>query len=58
VIGVTFIYKLSSINGYMNPVTMILSGIVLNIFASSLIGFLKYYFALEELKAPSSETDN
>lgn len=44
IFGIAFIYKLSSINGYINPVTMILSGIVLSIFASSLTGFLKYFF--------------
>lgn len=44
VLGIAFIYKLSLQNGYINPITMILSGIVLNIFASSLIGLLKYFF--------------
>ena len=42
--GLLIVYFLSSDKGIVNPVTMILAGVVLNIVASSIIGFTKYYF--------------
>jgi len=42
--GLYAVYKLSSRNGFINPVTMILAGVILNIVASSIIGFTKFYF--------------
>lgn len=42
--GLLIVYFLSSSKGIVNPVTMILAGVVLNIVASSVIGFTKFYF--------------
>lgn len=43
--GLMVVYKLSSSKGRLiSPVTMILAGVVLNIVASSVIGFTKFYF--------------
>jgi iron complex transport system permease protein len=42
--GLLIVYFLSTDKGIVNPVTMILAGVVLNIVASSIIGFTKYYF--------------
>ncbi len=43
-LGLVFLYRLSLKDGIVSPVTMILAGIVVNIIASSGIGFLKYLF--------------
>ncbi len=43
-LGLFLVYKISSRGGIINPVTMILSGVVVNIISSSIIGFLKYTF--------------
>jgi iron complex transport system permease protein len=43
--GLLGVYKLASSKGrVISPVTMILAGVVLNIVASSVIGFTKFYF--------------
>jgi len=43
--GLLIVYRLSSFRGHIiSPVTMILAGVVLNIVASSVIGFTKFYF--------------
>ncbi|ADD66972.1 transport system permease protein [Denitrovibrio acetiphilus DSM 12809] len=43
--GLMLVYRLSSSRGrVVSPVTMILAGVVLNIVASSVIGFTKFYF--------------
>lgn len=42
--GLTLVYRLSLTGGFINPVTMILAGIVMNIVASAVISFSKYYF--------------
>lgn len=43
--GLLAVYRLSSVRGrILSPVTMILAGVVLNIVASSVIGFTKFYF--------------
>lgn len=43
-IGLMTVYRLSRTNGIINPVTMILAGVVMNIVASSVISFAKYFF--------------
>ena len=43
-LGLSLVYKISKNSSGLNPVTMILAGIVINIIASSIISFLKYYF--------------
>lgn len=43
-IGLLTVYRLSKTNGVINPVTMILAGVVMNIVASSVISFAKYFF--------------
>jgi iron complex transport system permease protein len=42
--GLLLVYSLSSRKSGLNPVTMILAGVVLNIVASSIIGFIKFFF--------------
>ncbi len=42
--GLLTVYKLSKTGGVINPVTMILAGVVMNIVASSVISFAKYFF--------------
>ncbi|HDD52882.1 MAG TPA: iron ABC transporter permease [Thermosulfidibacter takaii] len=43
-LGLVFVYRLSSRSGVVSPVTMVLAGIVVNIVSSSGISFLKYLF--------------
>ncbi len=43
-IGLLTVYRLSKTGGVINPVTMILAGVVMNIVASSVISFAKYFF--------------
>ncbi|SHJ96382.1 iron complex transport system permease protein [Malonomonas rubra DSM 5091] len=43
-IGLFTVYRLSKTNGVINPVTMILAGVVMNIVASAVISFAKYFF--------------
>lgn len=43
-LGLFLVYRISSRGGLINPVTMILAGVVVNIISSSVIGFLKYAF--------------
>jgi len=43
-IGLLTVYRLSKTNGVINPVTMILAGVVMNIVASAVISFAKYFF--------------
>ncbi|MDT8421056.1 MAG: iron ABC transporter permease [Desulfuromonadales bacterium] len=43
-LGLLIVYRLSKTNGVINPVTMILAGVVMNIVASSVISFAKYFF--------------
>ena len=43
-LGLLLVYRLSKANGVINPVTMILAGVVMNIVASSVISFAKYFF--------------
>ncbi|PLX87456.1 MAG: iron ABC transporter permease [Desulfuromonas sp.] len=43
-IGLITVYRLSKTNNVINPVTMILAGVVMNIIASSVISFAKYFF--------------
>ncbi len=42
--GLLLVYRLARQNGVINPVSMILAGIVMNIVASAVISFSKYYF--------------
>ncbi|HEX9778193.1 MAG TPA: iron ABC transporter permease [Geopsychrobacteraceae bacterium] len=42
--GLLLVYHLSRSDGVINPVTMILAGIVMNIVASAVISFAKFYF--------------
>lgn len=42
--GLMAVYKLSQNQGRINPITMILAGVVMNIVASAVISFSKYYF--------------
>lgn len=42
--GLLLVYRLSRTGGVINPVTMILAGIVMNIVASAVISFSKFYF--------------
>lgn len=42
--GLMMVYRLSVAGGVINPVTMILSGVVVNIVASAVISFSKFYF--------------
>lgn len=42
--GLMLVYRLSRTDGVINPVTMILAGIVMNIVASAVISFAKFYF--------------
>lgn len=44
ILGLFAVYSLSMSRGTVNPVTMILAGIVVNIIASSGIGFIKFMF--------------
>jgi len=43
-VGLMTVYRLSKTNGVINPVTMILAGVVMNIVASAVISFAKYFF--------------
>ena len=43
-LGLITVYKISRSVSGLNPVTLILAGIVINIISSSIISFLKYYF--------------
>ncbi|SDJ78805.1 iron complex transport system permease protein [Ferrimonas sediminum] len=42
--GLVLVYRMSQHRGRINPVTMILAGVVMNIIASAVISFAKYYF--------------
>lgn len=42
--GLLLVYRLSVTGGVINPVTMILAGVVVNIVASAVISFSKFYF--------------
>ncbi len=42
--GVLMVYRMSLTAGKINPVTMILAGVVMNIISSAIISFSKYYF--------------
>lgn len=42
--GLTIVYRMSITHGKINPITMILAGVVMNVIASSVISFSKYYF--------------
>ncbi|TYO99269.1 iron complex transport system permease protein [Geothermobacter ehrlichii] len=42
--GLLLVYRLARQEGFINPVNMILAGIVMNIVASAVISFAKYYF--------------
>jgi len=42
--GLLIVYRLSQTDGVINPVTMILAGVVMNIVASAVISFSKYWF--------------
>ncbi|CAM2863621.1 FecCD family ABC transporter permease [Vibrio rarus] len=42
--GLTMVYRMSLTQGRINPITMILAGVVMNIVASAIISFAKYYF--------------
>ncbi len=42
--GLMMVYRLSISDGVINPVTMILAGVVVNIVASAVISFSKFYF--------------
>ena len=42
--GLWLVYRLSVTDGVINPVTMILAGVVVNIVASAIISFSKFYF--------------
>ena len=41
-IGLLAVYKISSVNGRVQPITMLLAGIVISTFASSIISLMKY----------------
>lgn len=43
-LGLMLVYRLSQTQGRINPITMILAGVVMNIVASAIISFSKYYF--------------
>jgi len=43
-VGLLSVYRLSKTNGIINPVTMILAGVVINVVASAVISFAKYFF--------------
>lgn len=42
--GLMIVYRMSLTNGSINPITMILAGVVMNVVASAVISFSKYYF--------------
>ncbi|WP_417347234.1 FecCD family ABC transporter permease [Ferrimonas sp.] len=42
--GLGLVYRMSQTRGRINPITMILAGVVMNIVASAIISFSKYYF--------------
>lgn len=42
--GLMLVYRMSITGGRINPITMILAGVVMNIIASAIISFSKYYF--------------
>lgn len=42
--GLLMVYRMSITAGRINPITMILAGVVMNIVASAIISFSKYYF--------------
>ncbi len=42
--GLILVYRMSLTHGKINPITMILAGVVMNVVASSIISFSKYYF--------------
>ncbi len=42
--GLTMVYRMSLTAGRINPITMILAGVVMNVVASAVISFSKYYF--------------
>jgi iron complex transport system permease protein len=42
--GLLLVYRMSLSLGRVNPITMILAGVVMNIVASAVISFAKYYF--------------
>ncbi|MEI6859152.1 MAG: iron ABC transporter permease [Shewanella sp.] len=42
--GLMMVYRMSITAGRINPITMILAGVVMNIIASAIISFSKYYF--------------
>ena len=42
--GLMMVYKMSLTSGRINPITMILAGVVMNVVASAIISFSKYYF--------------
>ncbi|MDV7103694.1 iron ABC transporter permease [Vibrio sp. TH_r3] len=42
--GLMLVYRMSLTAGRINPITMILAGVVMNIIASAIISFSKYYF--------------
>ncbi|WP_432454027.1 FecCD family ABC transporter permease [Agarivorans sp. QJM3NY_29] len=42
--GLILVYRMSLTQGRINPITMILAGVVMNIVASAMISFSKYYF--------------
>lgn len=42
--GLMMVYRMSLTGGRINPITMILAGVVMNIIASAIISFSKYYF--------------
>jgi iron complex transport system permease protein len=42
--GLLLVYRMSLTAGRINPITMILAGVVMNIIASAIISFSKYYF--------------
>lgn len=42
--GLLIVYRMSLTNGSINPITMILAGVVMNVVASAVISFSKYYF--------------
>ncbi|WCE28389.1 FecCD family ABC transporter permease [Vibrio sp. SCSIO 43137] len=42
--GLFLVYRMSLTHGRINPITMILAGVVMNVVASAVISFSKYYF--------------
>ncbi|MDG3085105.1 iron ABC transporter permease [Vibrio hannami] len=42
--GLGMVYKMSLTGGKINPITMILAGVVMNVVSSAVISFSKYYF--------------